>query len=375
MIKELKSHAEQIRQACDLFIVVGTGGSTLGASAVISALFGKQLTNIPVIFVGDELCPNRLGGIIHNIQTKSVFINYVSKNGSTLEPKLTFEYLYEAMKQRYSAEELQKRIICTTTEGEGELYHFARERNLKTYFIPKEIGGRYSVFTPAGLLPIAVAGLDIEKLVEGASNSNRLFEDDKGLTEEYFAKQLYLLTIGNIKKGNGAGLIHDINVWTFFQNRLEPLGAWLCQLFNESAGKDGRGIFTATAIYPRDLHSLGQMVQDGKRNLVETFISFQDLYQDKLGYEAPHWLSASVATNNFSKANRAIYDGTLKAHVEGGVPVLEIKVAKLDEFHLGGLLQLFMNAVVRYCELLGVNPFTQPGVEAYKTEMRRLLKS
>ncbi|MCL2587611.1 MAG: hypothetical protein FWE31_05270 [Firmicutes bacterium] len=357
MLDEIIEHAEQIRDdEMAFFIVIGTGGSLNGAKAVVDALGNRvrKSGTYPIIrFIGDELDGSLMEHLNEMMQSKySFYINYISKSGGTLEPKLVFEYLLKLMKKKYTKEELKNRIIATTTEGEGELYQTAKKNGWKTYYIPKDIGGRYSVFTPAGLLPIAVAGLDVGKFFDGGKNSALTFRKSPfGSLEDHFGKTLHRHTMGqDLQKC-------DINLFVFFQKRLEALGAWLCQLFNESCGKDGTGIFSSTAIYPRDLHSLGQMVQDGKRNLVETFIKFKDLD------DCPR----------FGKVNKAVYDATFKAHTNGEIPIIEIGIEKLDEFHLGGLMQLMMDACVRYCALLDVNPFDQPGVEAYKSEMKKLL--
>ena len=315
--KEIQTLAKQIRSSKKQLIVVGTGGSSLGAQAVISALGGSD----SVVFVGDELCEETL----KRFEGKDIYINYISKSGKTLEPKLVFERLRELAPNA--------RVIYTTSNPET-----APTGTWKTLIIPKDVGGRFSVFTPAGLLPISVAGFDVKMLVKGAK---------KPLKMPSFAPKLHDLTLES----------YAVNLFVFFQKRLEPLGMWLCQLFNESAGKDRTGIFCATAIYPRDLHSLGQIVQDGPRKLVQTFISFNDLY-----------------TKKFGDVNRAIYDATFRAHVDDGVPVLEISAKKLDEFHLGALMQFYMEACVEYCEMLNVNPFDQPGVENYKKNLQKILQ-
>ncbi|MCL2755582.1 MAG: glucose-6-phosphate isomerase [Firmicutes bacterium] len=345
MTQEIIKLAEKIRSdEMSYFIVIGTGGSINGAKAVIDALgvkVRKSGTYQIIKFVGDELDDAEIEHLEKMIQSKySVYINYISKSGNTLEPKLVFEHLLKSMKQKYSNEELKQRIICTTTDGKGELYNQAKEEGWAMHFIPENVGGRYSIFTPAGLLPIAVAGLDIQAFLNGSKNSPAI----------NLGKDLFNYTTGeSIQKC-------DINVFVFFQKRLEPLGAWACQLFNESCGKDGKGIFSSTAIYPRDLHSLGQMVQDGKRNLVETFIKFNELDNCK----------------RFGKVNKAIYDATYKAHTDDNIPVIQVNVERLDEFHLGGLMQLMMDECIDYCQSLDVNPFDQPGVEKYKKCLLKL---
>jgi len=321
MIEEIVEHANVIRADCDYFLVIATGGPYNGAKAVIEALSHKRVKNSPeVIFAGDELCAWELEKIKNMISGKRVWINYISKSGTTLEPKLVFEFL--------SKDVPKNKIIYTTTDGKLKGY--------KTYKIPKGIGGRYSVFTCAGLLPMAVAGLDVQKFVDGGKNSANL------LCKNQLAEGLQK---------------YEVNLFVFFQKRLEAVGAWLCQLFNESCGKERKGIFSSTTIYPRDLHSLGQMVQDGKRNLIETFIKFED--QDEC--------------SQFGSLNKIVYSATLKAHTDGGIPVTEVSIEKLDEFHLGALMQFMMDECVKYCTLIEVNPFDQPGVEAYKTEMKKLL--
>jgi len=360
LIADIKKHAQQIRaDEWALFLVIGTGGSLNGSKAVHNALGGGKRretgTYLPIQFLGDELT---LDGYMKHLDLNfakeskwNIYINYISKSGDTLEPKLIFDYLYEKMQVKYTKDELKQQIIVTT-DVDSPLHKRAEENGWKTYFIPSNVGGRYSVFTPAGLLPIAVAGHDVGAFFEGGRNSAKIYrENPLKSMEEHLARTLHAHTIGETLQKC------DINLFTFFKKDLESLGAWLCQLFNESCGKDGKGIFSDTAIYPRELHSLGQMVQDGRRNLVETFISFQDMYDCK----------------QFGRVNRAIYDATFKAHTDGDVPVIEVKVEKLDEFHLGGLMQLMMDSCVRYCQLLGVNPFDQPGVEKYKEEIRKIL--
>ena len=388
LLEELSQQAREIRDRADVLVCVGIGGSYLGAEAVIGALspyfsqprpgveeqepdgtslFGStaQSGRTPeVLFAGHHLSGRYLEQLLAYLDGKSVYVNMISKSGSTLEPGVAFRVLRAWMESRF--EDCDRRIIATTDAASGALKTLASEKGYRTHVIPDDVGGRFSVLTPVGLLPIAAAGLDIRSLFYGAVAMKGEIESHEFHPSLQYAGRRYAL--------HEAG--YSTEILSVFEPALSGLGSWWQQLFGESEGKEHKGLFPATCQFSTDLHSLGQYIQDGRRSLTETFLTLKDdrgalripdLPGDSDGSGADGL--AFVAGNSFSDVTEAALQGTMDAHFQGGVPVQHISLTRLDENELGGLIYFFEHAVAIGGYLLGVNPFDQPGVEAYKKAM------
>ena len=338
-IEDIKHTSEKIKDSSDIFVVVGIGGSFLGSKMLIDALSNLFNKNTPeIIFAGTTLSSSNLEELGEYIKDKRVTINVISKSGSTLETKLTFNYLYKIMEEKYSFQELKERIIITTDLQKSELLDFANEKNFKTFRVPSDIGGRYSVLTPVGLLPVSVAGFDIEKIISGA----KIVSSDKAFEYATIRDFLY-------KKG------FFIESFTFYDEKLSSFGEWLKQLFAETQGKNGKGILPITTINTRDLHSLGQYFQDGKRIIFETVITFKD--------------SKNIMTSfdrSLNEINSIAVDSVRKAHFSNNLYSLLIESGEINEENMGYLIYFFEIAAAAGAYLLNVNPFDQPGVSKYK---------
>lgn len=370
-LEQISKRAEEIRADADIFIVCGIGGSYLGAKAVIEALsphFGNKGPEI--LFAGHHMGGRYLEQLLEYISTpkedgslKSVYLNVISKSGSTLETALSFRALRGKMEEMYG-DATVNRIICTTSKGGGILNQLIEQKGYTKFVIPDDVGGRFSVLTPVGLIPIAVAGIDIKTLFYGAVKAYQEYEEDAEPVIEYTAVRNALHQEGK-----------TIDVFATFEPELTSLGGWIQQLMGESEGKEGKGIFPTVATYSTDLHSLGQFIQQGQRSLMETFIivenSFSDLQvtemdgnEDKLNY---------LAGKSFHEINTSARQGTTEAHQDGNVPIVNITMESLNAENLGELLYFFELATGVFVYSLGVNPFNQPGVEDYKKAMYRIL--
>jgi len=371
ILEQLDSLAAAIREDADVFIVCGIGGSYLGARAVIDALspfFGNHGPEI--LYAGNQMSGTYLEELmayleepVEDGESKSVYLNVISKSGTTLETALSFRVLRKWMKEQFP-EDTDERIICTTSAEGGALNQLIGEHGYKKFIIPDDVGGRFSVLTPVGLLPIAVAGIDIRTLVYEAVSKYEALEENPQDILEYAATKYALYQKGK-----------DLDLITSFEPQLKSLGGWLQQLLGESEGKEERGMFPVVASYSTDLHSLGQFVQQGTRNLMETFlvvesssnaltIDKQDGDHDGLNY---------LAGRSFHEINHRAFEGTLKAHTNGGVPSVVISLKKLNAQHIGEFIYFYEFLTAVYCYCLDVNPFNQPGVEDYKKEMYQLL--
>lgn len=358
----IKKAAERINLNSDYLVCIGIGGSYLGHKAVIETLGNTSRTKI--LYAGNSLSPRELQKVIDEIGEHSYSINVISKSGTTTEPAVAFRILKEKLIEKYGETEAAQRIYATTDANKGALHDEAKTKGYESFVVPDNIGGRYSVLTAVGLLPIAVAGIDIDKLMDGAEEERASLISDGGLAAEYAAMRNLLLEKG-----------FDIEVMANFEPSFAFFNEWWKQLFGESEGKENKGIFPASVIYSTDLHSMGQYMQEGRRNLFETFVEVKDEYKgvkvpkfgedlDGLGY-----LEGKEMSYVCKKAERA----TREAHFVGGVPVLEIEMPELDERSLGALIYFFEMSCALSAFCLGVNPFNQPGVEAYKTRMFELL--
>lgn len=332
-----------------LLVVIGIGGSYLGAKAAIDALTPKFAKD-KVMFVGQSLSSLDLQETLEFLSNEDFFVNVISKSGSTLETQLTFHFIKELMWEKYG-EGMHERIIATT--GKGKLRKEALANEWDILDIPENVGGRYSVFTPVGLFPMAVAGLNIDNFLLG-TNSSRV-NIDKSVDYALYRYMAY-------KKGK------KIEVLSVFEPRLEMLGKWWEQLFGESEGKDGSGVFPVCSVYTRDLHSLGQLIQDGERNIFETMLVLKNVDKD-LKIQNFEDISSDGLTVN--RVNYVAYLGTKEAHEDGGVPTYSLGMNRLNEFTLGELMFFFMSACIVSASLLEVNPFDQPGVELYKQNIQR----
>ncbi len=353
--------ASQIKSEDATLICIGIGGSYLGAEAVISAL--NPLAK--VVFAGHHLEPGYLMDIMDWIDDGPVYLNVISKSGTTTEPGLVFRILLKWLKKRYP-KDWADHIIATTDPESGALRAMAQSQNFTTFSIPPDVGGRFSVLTPVGLFPIAAAGLDIGALLNGASKMAKALKTDR--SENNPAYQLAAVRTELYRAG------YKIEALASFNPRLRQFAEWWKQLAGESEGKEHQGIFPASCIYTTDLHSLGQWVQEGERTIMETFLWFEkpanDLVipaagdEDGLGY---------LEGRSMAEIQGLVKDAVMDAHTQGGVPCSLVSVPALDEYHLGGLLYFFEYVVALTGYALGVNPFNQPGVEAYKQEMFRRL--
>lgn len=355
-------------------VVIGIGGSYLGARAVLAAL-GLEGTSAAagrpeIMFAGTGLCSATLHRILERLRDKDFHVCVISKSGTTLEPAIAFRILRSLLVDRYGPQEAARRIIAITDPAKGALRAMADDQGYLTFAIPGDIGGRFSVLTPVGLVPLAVAGADVPALVAGAKRMRRACrvpELRRNPAHLYAAVRYALYTHG-----------YTTEILSTFHGDLQVLQEWWKQLFGESEGKHGLGIFPASAVFTTDLHSLGQYIQDGRRTLLETFLCVKNArpeiavpggggdgeYRDGLEY---------LAGRSLDTINWKAYEGTRAAHLAGGVPCLSLEADRLDAGTVGGLLTLFQQAVAISGKLLGVNPFDQPGVETYKKEMFRLL--
>ncbi len=358
----IKKAAEKINLDSQYLVCIGIGGSYLGHRAVIEALGNDTRTKI--IYIGNSISAREVEKALVKIEGKDFSINVISKSGTTTEPAVAFRIFKEKLIERYGEKVAATRIYATTDANKGALHDETVEKGYEMFVVPDNIGGRYSVLTAVGLLPIAVAGIDIDLLMDGAEEERAALISDGGAAAEYAALRNVLLNKG-----------FDIEVLANFEPSFAYFNEWWKQLFGESEGKDGLGIFPASVVYSTDLHSMGQYMQEGRRNLFETFVEIEEDYTgvkvpafgediDGLGYLEGKEMDYIKKTAN--KATRV-------AHFAGGVPIIELKMPKLDERSLGALIYFFEMSCALSGFCLGVNPFNQPGVEAYKNKMFELL--
>lgn len=371
----LKNCAERIRKNADVLLVIGIGGSYLGAKAAMDALCHTFYNQLPreqrggpeIHFVGQNISGTYLTHLLETLEGKSVYVNVISKSGTTTEPALAFRIIRNYLIDRLGREEADRRIVATTDKARGALRTFADQNGYETFIIPDDIGGRYSILTPVGLLPMAVAGIDIDAFMKGASDARdeyAILPLEENPAYQYAAMRHML---------HGQGKLVEILV--SYEPSMASLSEWWKQLYGESEGKEGKGLYPASLVFSTDLHSMGQYVQDGNRILFETVLQVAEPKEDQV---VPHdeedldqlnFLSGKT----MSEVNRMAFKGTLLAHVDGGAPNLVINIKKMDAYHFGNLLYFFMKACAISGYMLGVNPFDQPGVEAYKKNMFALL--
>lgn len=374
--KRIQTAAKRINKDSDILLVIGIGGSYLGARAVIEALSSsfymmqsfKQRKNTLVLFVGNNLSPNYINELIDVIGDKDFSINVISKSGTTTEPAIAFRIFREILENKYGIDEARSRIYVTTDKKRGALKKLSDEEGYETFVIPDNVGGRFSVLTPVGLLPIATAGINIEKLINGAKLAQDNYNDEKLKYNECY--QYAVLRNILYQQGKVTEVVAN------YEPKMHYMTEWLKQLYGESEGKDKKGIFPAGIDLTTDLHSMGQYMQDGLRNLFETVISIDTpksnlkINSDDDNLDGLNYL----AGKDLDYVNKKAMEGTIEAHVAGGVPNIKISIEKLDEENLGGLIYFFELATAMSGNILGVNPFNQPGVEEYKKNMFRLLE-
>ena len=364
----IKAAAKRIRETSQVLVVVGIGGSYLGARAAIEFL-GSQYYNdfadLKVYFVGNSICSEELSKVLQLCEGRDVSVNVISKSGTTTEPAIAFRVFKEYMEKRYGKIDAAKRIYATTDKARGTLKELSGREGYETFVVPDDVGGRYSVLTAVGLLPIAAAGFDIDALMAGAQAGQAAFDNDEANPCNLYA------AIRNVLYRQGK----KTELYTCYDPAFAMFNEWLKQLYGESEGKDGKGIFPAAVIFSTDLHSMGQYVQDGERTLFETVIAFGGARQDvTVKAEAEDFDGLNyLAGKTMSEINRTAMEATIMAHKDGGVPCLVIEVEKMDEYNLGELIYFFEHACAISGAILGVNPFNQPGVEAYKKNMFKLL--
>jgi glucose-6-phosphate isomerase len=367
--------AEKIKADSEVLLVIGIGGSYLGARAAIEMLQHSFYNALPkekrqtpqVIFVGNNISSTYMKDVIDLLDGRDFSINVISKSGTTTEPAIAFRIFRKLLEEKYGKDEARKRIYATTDKARGALKTLATEEGFESFIIPDDVGGRYSVLTAVGLLPIAVSGADIEAMMNGALEACEDFS--KSELEENPAYQYAAVRNALYTKGK------NIEMLINYEPGLQYFSEWWKQLFGESEGKDQKGIFPASANFSTDLHSLGQYVQDGRRDLFETIIKVENPRHELVIEEEANDLDGLnyLAGETIDFVNNKAYLGTLLAHTDGGVPNLIISIPKMDEYTFGYLVYFFEKACAMSGYLLGVNPFDQPGVEAYKVNMFALL--
>jgi len=368
----IKKAAEKIKNDSEILVVIGIGGSYLGARAVIESLthtfynLEKRKTPI-VLYAGNNMSPRYVLDLIDFIGNKDFSINVISKSGTTTEPAIAFRIFREILENKYGIEEAKKRIYVTTDKEKGALKTLSNEEEYETFVIPNNVGGRYSVLTAVGLLPIAVAGIDIDKLMQGARFAKEKYSDSNIKYNECYQyavvrNMLYLED-------------KDIEILANYEPKLHFFTEWWKQLYGESEGKELKGIFPAGVDFTTDLHSMGQYIQEGRRNLFETVLNVVNTDQDiNIKPDEDNLDGLNYLTDKtLDYINKKAMEGTIKAHVDGDVPNIVINIENLNEEAIGELIYFFELACAMSGKILGVNPFNQPGVEKYKTNMFELL--
>lgn len=365
IISRINEIKEKIVKQSSCLVVVGIGGSFLGSKAVIEALKQYEELDFEIKYIGNNMSTNYINEMLESLEDIDFSVNVISKSGNTIEPAIAFHIIKDLLREKYGAAYCE-RIYVTTSNENSLLHEEAIKNNYEEFIIPNDIGGRFSVLTPVGLLPIACAGFDIKKLIEGAIESrdyllNENFENNPALLYAAIRNLLY-------RRGK------KVEIFASFEPNLESLASWWVQLFGESEGKERKGILPQFTIYSTDLHSLGQYVQDGERILFETFLNIvhekSNLYIEK-NNEKSHLDYLHGKSVDHIKDTTFI--STIEAHKKGGVPCIVINLKKINEFNIGYLLYFFMISCGVSGYMLGVNPFNQEGVEEYKRNMYRNL--
>ncbi|MBQ8339030.1 MAG: glucose-6-phosphate isomerase [Clostridia bacterium] len=368
----IKAAAEKIKKSCDVFIVIGIGGSYLGARAVVEFLKSPLYNNLKkdtpdIYFSGCNISATNMQELIAICEGKDVCINVISKSGTTTEPAVAFRIFRELLEKKYGKDGAKERIFVTTDRAKGTLKGFADQVGYETFVVPDDVGGRFSVLSAVGLLPIAVSGVELDELMQGAADAREAFADPD-ITKNDCYKYAALRNI-LLRKGKSTEILVG------YEPFLQMFSEWWKQLYGESEGKDQKGIYPSSVIFSTDLHSLGQYIQDGMRNLFETVISVKNtgavqlIPNDPANIDGLNFLSGK----DLNYVNSMAQQGTLFAHVDGGVPNIVLEVDERSAHDLGYMIYFFEKACAISGYILGVNPFDQPGVEAYKKNMFALL--
>ncbi len=368
-LERLLVDAKYVRDNFDVLVVAGIGGSYLGAKCALDALKGVRSSDKPeIIFMGQTFSPNYTAQVLDYLKDKNFAINVISKSGTTTETSIAFRLLKDLLERKVGKEKARKAIYAVTDKARGALKTLCNNEGYSTYVLPDDIGGRYSVLTPVGLFPLAVAGVDVKAMLEGAAIGQKEFDNDDldhNLAYRYAVSRDYMLHNS-----------HPVEMFVTYEPQMSQLSEWLKQLFGESEGKEKKGLLPTSATFSTDLHSLGQFIQDGTPLLFETIINVINpaldvaIPSDKADLDGLNYL----AGKKLSYVNQMAYQGTLKAHEEdGGVPCNIITIEKLDAKTLGYLFYFFMRTCAMSAYLLDINPFNQPGVEIYKKNMFHLL--
>ena len=358
-LEDILTAAETIRSQCEVLIVIGIGGSYLGAQAAISAL--RTETAPEIYFAGQNLSGTYHKELLEKIKGKELCLCVISKSGTTTESSVAFSILKDELYKKYGRKEAAKRIYAITDAEKGILREETSREGYVSFVVPDNIGGRYSVLTAVGLLPIAVAGIDVEAMLKGAEAAATAAKETKADAELLAAARISLL-----KRGKA------IEVFEYYEPKLQFFAEWLKQLFGESEGKDGKGIFPAALQFSADLHSMGQFLQDGNQIFFETVLNVLDPPGDLV---VPESAGELLAGKSMNAINQAAVEGVIAAHQATGVPIMKIDIPELSPYCFGQMVYFFETTCALSGYLNGVNPFDQPGVESYKTEMRKALKS
>ena len=368
----IKAAAKKIQGNSDVFVVIGIGGSYLGARAAIEFLKSEKYNDLrkdtpAIYFAGNSISSTALAELVAICEGKDISINMISKSGTTTEPAIAFRVFRELLEKKYGKEGARERIFCTTDKARGTLKHLADEEGYETFVVPDDVGGRYSVLTAVGLLPIAVAGADIDALMAGAAKAMEKYNDpslDNNDCYKYAAIRNILYNKGKCTE-----------VMVSYEPCYAMMNEWWKQLYGESEGKDNKGLFPASVVFSTDLHSLGQYIQDGRRTLFENVVLIDEpkhqitLGKDPTDVDGLNYLEGRT----MAFINEKAFEGTVLAHNDGGVPNVVIHASDFSEDTLGQLIYFFEKACAISGYLLGVNPFDQPGVESYKKNMFALL--
>lgn len=373
LIKQINATIQKVKDQSEVLVIIGIGGSYLGAKAVISALTSRYHNQFctseglpEIYFAGTDISGTEINDLIRVIGKRDFSVNVISKSGTTTEPALAFRVLKALLETKYNTEELRSRIIATTDANRGALRKLSQSLQLESYVIPDDVGGRFSVFTPVGLIPIAAAGIDLQELLKGARDAEKELNKT---TEDNIAIQYAALRNSHYQNGK------HIEILANYEPRLAFIAAWWKQLFGESEGKDGKGIFPASVDFTCDLHSMGQYIQDGPRHLMETVLNVTQMPEDMSIPSTESDLDNLnyLASKTFNYVNSKALEGTLQAHVSGNVPNIIIDLPQLTPYYIGYLLYFFEISCGISAYMIDVNPFDQPGVESYKKNMFSLL--
>ena len=368
----IKAASARIRNMCDVFVVIGIGGSYLGARAAIefcrSPLYNNLKKDTPdIYFAGNTISSSALADVLRICEDRDVCINVISKSGTTTEPAVTFRIFRELLEKKYGEEGARERIFVTTDRAKGKLKEFSTQKGYETFVVPDDIGGRYSVLTAVGLLPISVAGIDTDAMLKGAADAREKYLNAPSLENDAVRYAI----LRNILYNKGKSM----EILVSYEPAAQMFAEWWKQLYGESEGKDGKGLYPSSVVFSTDLHSLGQYVQEGLRTMFETVLDFKTsadtvvIPDDPRNIDGLNFLSG----RELHDVNRTAMTGTLFAHNDGGVPNILLEVDGRDEENFGTLVYFFELACAVSGYMLGVNPFDQPGVEAYKKNMYALL--